>query len=132
MRDLYSYDDEVLNLELRTLGVDVPAWISQDITVYDIASITQGGCESGAYMPAVTYHEALGTMSKHGDDVLQYIEDSLGELPQPKKGVSWAGMAVHFLSYAVDLWASTVECELLEDILPNFDFEDLEMERRFA
>jgi len=88
----------------------VPLWIDKDITGQDVMAIVQGGCDSGAYMPAVTYHEALATMSEHGDEILEYIEwDSCGlneeTLPQ-----SWAGMAVHFVSLAVDCWAhSTYE-----------------------
>jgi len=57
-------------------NIDVPAWIEQDITCTDIAAIIQGGCESGAYMPAVTYRTALDTMSEHGEDVIDYIYGS--------------------------------------------------------
>ena len=94
------------------LDIDVPAWIEQDITPQTIAAIVQGGCASGAYMPAVTYWQALETMSKHGDDVLQYVEDTYGELLPPPEGSSWSGVAVHYLSIAVELWASSVEDEV--------------------
>ena len=94
-------------------GVNVPVWISQDITCHDVAAIAQGGCESGAYMPAVTYHKAADTMAQHGDEVLEYIEDILGELPNVT-GESWSGIAVKFLSTAVDLW-STIVLEDLEN-----------------
>lgn len=94
--------------------VEVPMWIAQDISCYDLAAILQGGCASGAYMPAVTYHKALQTMSDHGDDVLAYLE-SLGELPRVD-GLSWAGMASHYLSCAVELWASSVEEVIREAI----------------
>jgi len=92
--------------------IDVPKWIEQDITPYTVASIVQGGCASGAYMPAVTYWQARDTMNEHGDNVLQFIEDSYGELPQPDKGESWSGMAVFYLSVGVELWASGAESEL--------------------
>lgn len=92
---------------------DVPDWIDDDITVGQCRDIVQGGCASGAYMPAVTYHEALKTMSEYGDDVLEYIEDQLGELPSPKQGESWSGMACHYLSIAVELWAQGV-CDDIE------------------
>jgi len=104
------------NETVESLGIDVPAWIEQDISAYDVAAINQGGCSSGAYMPAVTYHKASQIMANHGDDVLQYIEDSLGELPTVPKGESWSGIAVFFLSYAVELWASSIEEELSEAI----------------
>jgi len=100
------------------LDCDVPDWIEQDICPSTIASICQGGCASGAYMPAVTYYQALRTMSDHGDDVLQYISDQLGELPQPAKDESWYGMACFYLSYAIELWAGDIMAQL----------EDLEIE----
>ncbi len=112
----YDYDD----MKVTALDIEIPEWISQDITTHDIAAITMGGCAFGAYMPAVTYHEAIETMNEHGDDVFQYIEDSLGEIPQPEKGFSWAGLAVFYLSTAVELWASAVENEVLE-ALRNYE-----------
>ena len=86
-----------------------PSWITQELSWSDVAAICQGGCASGAYMPAVTYHQARKTMSDFGDDVLQYIEEQLGELPQPPKTESWSGMACFYLSYAVGLFASCAE-----------------------
>jgi len=88
------------------LGIDVPEWIEGDITLYDVQAIMQGGCESGAYMPAVTYHTARETMAKYGDEVLQFIDDYAGELPPVPQDSSWSGIAVFYLSYAVELWAN--------------------------
>ncbi len=107
-------------IKLTDLEIDVPEWIDQDITALDVESIVQGGCSSGAYMPAVTYHSALKTMGEHGDDVLDYIQDSLGELPSMLQNISWSGIAVFYLSYAVELWASSVESEI-EDALESRD-----------
>ncbi len=89
-------------------AVDVPAWIQQDIDTSDVAAIVQGGCASGAYMPAVTYATAAEVMAEHGDEVLAFIEGTYGELPAPRDGESWRGIAVHYLSMAVELWASSV------------------------
>lgn len=75
-------------------------------SVSELQAIQQGGCASGSYMPAVTYYTASKTMAKYGDEVLDYIESQLGELPTSPKGESWRGMAVFYLSYAVELWAS--------------------------
>ena len=101
----------------------IPTWIDSDYFTDDLfnshgddfddqastlASIIQGGCASGAYMPAVTYYNARETMCEHGDDVLDYIQDALGELPAPPQDVSWSGMACHYLSLAVELWAGDV------------------------
>jgi len=90
-----------------------PAWIIQPLSPYDVAAILQGGCQSGAYMPAVTYYQARQTMNEHGDEVMQYLEDSLGEIPQPPANTSWDGLACFYLSYAVELFA--MEHEHLQD-----------------
>lgn len=97
------------DIEVTEMGINVPAWIEQDITAADVAAILQGGCASGAYMPAVTYHTAQQTMHEHGNEVLQFIEDYIGDLPEIPRGESWSGIAVFFLSVAVELWASSVE-----------------------
>ena len=110
MDTLWNHDEAIAHL------VDVPAFIEQDITGSDVAAIIQGGCASGAYMPAVTYHTARETMNEHGDDVLQFIEDAYGELPQPPAGESWSGLAVFYLSVAVELWAHGIHDELTEAI----------------
>ena len=91
-------------------GIDVPSWIDQDISLDDIRNILQGGCASGAYMPAVTDYQALATMEECGNDVLQYIEDAIGELPDVS-GESWSGMACKYLSCAVELWCASVQDE---------------------
>jgi hypothetical protein len=99
-------------LEVRNCGVTVPMWIEQDITVQTVAAIQQGKCESGAYMPAVTYHAAAKTMFEHGDSVLQYLDDAFGELPSLPNNTSWSGIACHFLACAVDLWADLAANQL--------------------
>lgn len=100
----------------EVVAENTPAWIEGDLEYYDVDSIQRGGCASGAYMPAVTYHTATQTMAEHGNDVLQYIEDNLGELPEIPKGESWGGIAVFFLSYAVELWAGQFDVDDVEDV----------------
>lgn len=100
---------------VRTLGVEVPEWIDQDISPSTIQAIVQGGCASGAYMPAVTYHQAIETMHTCGDEVLDYIEDDLGDTPIPPVGSGWAGMACYYLSTAVELWADRATTILSDD-----------------
>lgn len=107
-QEIWNCESAVADL----LNCDIPAWIEQDIDAITIASICNGGCASGSYMPAVRYYDALRTMSDHGDDVLQYIDDVMGELPAVPKGESWAGMACFFLSYAVELWAGDIMGQL--------------------
>ena len=109
-QEIWNSEETVAHM----LGASVPAWIEQDICAMTIASICQGGCASGAYMPAVTYYTALQTMSEHGDEVLQYIQDSYGELPAPRSDESWPGMACHYLSIAMELWAGDIMAQLEE------------------
>ena len=81
--------------------LSVPAWVNDDIAPNDIAAIVQGGCESGAYMPAVTYYQALQTMSEHGDDIFDYIDNALGEIPDqltPSCLAKWSGISPRALS----------------------------------
>lgn len=110
---LWNHDEPISELD-----VFVPRWIDQDITGTTLASIIQGGCASGAYMPAVTYWEAKQTMAEHGDDVIEFITDEMGNLPQPSEDTpqTWGGMACYYLSAAVELWASCVEEEVTESI----------------
>jgi len=108
--EIWNDDDPIQGRE--GLSLDVPYWIEQDIAPSTVAAIVQGGCSSGAYMPAVTYHQAKETMNEHGDDVLQFLEDYGDELPTVPKGESWGGIACFFLSYAVELWALRASDEL--------------------
>ncbi len=104
-------NEEIWNCETPVADLlcgRIPEWIEQDISPYDVIAITQGGCASGAYMPAVTYYRAAHTMAKHGDDVLDYITDNLGELPAIPSDTSWSGLACLYLSCAVELWAGAV------------------------
>ena len=101
----------------------VPDYVTKGLTFGDIEAIQQGGCASGAYMPAVTYHEALETMHRYGDEILERIEEAYGELPEvPESMRSWAGMACFYVSTAVELWAGSID---LDDISALYaeDFE---------
>lgn len=101
--DLWNDDEPISD---RFDGIDVPAWIDDNISPYDIAAIVQGGCASGAYMPAVTYSDALKTMADYGDGIFDFIESRTGETMPPEAPQSWAGLAVWYVSFAVELWAS--------------------------
>jgi hypothetical protein len=107
-----SYD-----LELYDLDIEVPDWVDGDITVGTVESIYQAGCSSGAYMPAVTYHEAMHTMSECGDDVVDYLvrSDWDGEI-RIEQISGWAGMACHLLTLAVEIWAGEVWDSVLKAV----------------
>ena len=50
-QEIWNDDTPITDLDV---DIEVPGWIEQDISPQDVAAIVQGGCESGAYMPAVT------------------------------------------------------------------------------
>jgi len=109
--DQELWDDES---KVSSHGVEVPCWVEDDIAVSTLMGIDQGGCASGAYMPAVTYHQALATMNEHGDEVCTYLEEFAGEMPVADPVELWSGLAVYFLANAVEVWAMTALGELRE------------------
>lgn len=107
---------ERLAMPFSEIGT-VPEWIEEDIDVATIEAILgSGGLDSGCYMPAVDHRDALATMSQHGDAVLRYVEDQLGELPAPPEGMPalWSALAVFYLSTAIELWCQEVKADLPE------------------
>ena len=88
---------------------DFPEWI-EELSPSDIAAINQGGCDSGAYMPAVTYSTAVETMAKYGDEIMQYLAwNDYFEPPTPPSDASWSQRCCFFLSAAVELWCRSHE-----------------------
>ena len=91
-----------------------PDWLNElcragsrgDLTGYDTAAINQGGCMSGAFMPAVTYRIAEEIMVSHGDQMLDLIEEGSGlALADLAVGqTSVGGLACLICSLAVELW----------------------------
>jgi hypothetical protein len=121
---LWNNEDPITKL---TDEITIPSWIDQDISPSRVAAICQGGCSSGAYMPAVTYSDALETMHLHGDSadgVLNYLEDTLGGLPKPPNDISWSGLACHYLSRAVECWASSVTLPLQDELMAQDEGKD--------
>lgn len=115
-----NFEDQKIK-SLQDFNNEIPAWIDQEITVGQVRAIMQDGCASGAYMPAVTYHEALKIMNEHGDDILEHADDLGIEFGSEILGLSWSGMACHLLSSAVESWACSVANDL-DNI--ETDFED--------
>lgn len=114
---LYASEEPV-----SSYGIEVPEWIEHDISCATVAAIIEGGCDSGAYMPAVTYHDARETMSEHGDAVWSYLDDTIGlsechpDMSREGAPTSWDGLACRYVSMAVELWASSIAEELAEAI----------------
>ena len=112
-KDFYENNPELAAMN-EQISENMPAWIDSNLEVYDIAAIQQGGCASGAYMPAVTYYNARETMNEYGDEILDYIQIQLGELPKPDDNISWSGLACFYLSYAVELWVNQFDIDHIE------------------
>lgn len=90
---------------------DTPPWIDP-LTIADIQAIQQGGCASGAYMPAVTYWQALETMGKHGDDIVDYLDSyGLDCIVFDVAVESWSGFASRLLSIAVEVWCNQFDLD---------------------
>ncbi len=102
---------------MNTLIEDqTPLWIEDGLTVEDIQAIQEGGCESGAYMPSVTYIDARQTMHMYGDEVLYYLEDTgIGAAAFVREGMTWSQVQCNILSAAVELWAGQFDLDELED-----------------
>ena len=110
-----SYDcDRFLYIGETETDVQIPRFMkttslpdSADDFESFVRDLSEYGCAGGTYMPAVTYYDAKQTMTEHGDDVIEYIDDRLGEIPAVPKDErdSWCRTCVWYLSLAVELWA---------------------------
>ena len=104
---LWDYDEEYVADYL-----DVPRWIEDDITADTVAAVIQGGCASGAYMPAVAYWQALETMDEHSDSIEAYLDGF--DILESIEYDHWAGVACAVVSSAVEAWCMSIEDDLLE------------------
>ena len=100
--------DTFLNSPVRDIPhIEVPRWIDKDITGYQVIEVTRHGCASGAYMPAVTYHTALHTLSEEFPWMENYLEQcGWDELAIDVMKHGWAHTAVQVLSIAVECWCA--------------------------
>lgn len=91
------------------MTIDIPQWIEQDISPHTIAAVNQGGCDSGAYMPGTERWTATNVMAKHGEDVIDYLIETVGHIPMPDEENSWGEICCLYLSTAVETWCSAHE-----------------------
>lgn len=100
--------------------LDMPDWVDHTriCCTDDLVAVVQGGCASGVYMPAVTYHIARDIMAGHGDAVLTYLEEHGYMKPEfaPPSDSSWSGVSAHYLSMAVELWCREALGRIVSDI----------------
>lgn len=81
-------------------------------SIYELKSIKEGGCESGAYMPAVTYCTALKCMTDHYEEIESILQDHGFEtFDFNLERESFSGFCVRLVSMAVELWVSSIETD---------------------
>ncbi len=106
--------------------IQIPEWIEQDrittgnpdhLDIHALEAVACHGCDSGAYMPAVTYGDAADTMNENGDDVVAYVQDWHEQVRLQLKiphDSTWNNLATFFLSRAVEIWTQSV-LDTIED-----------------
>ena len=118
---LYTHEDKALPEEVEVPGFAIDPRDGRVPTAHDLAAILEGGCASGAWMPAVTYWSARQIMADHECAVLSRIEEAGFE---PYEVISssdyWSGWACRLVSCAVELWAFEV-AEQVADLLDEED-----------
>jgi hypothetical protein len=104
--------------EVREAGVFTPDYVKGGVTFSTVAAIYQGGCESGAYMPAVTYYDARQTMAEHGDEIVDDIRDS-GAFDENylaiREDEDFSWYCCRMVSAAVEFWAYTTTINYCEE-----------------
>ena len=86
-------------------ALQTPPWIEADITPYDLAEIQRNELESTDFWGSKIQPMAQETMSEHGTDILNFIMDRYGKLPDLPKNITWRDMASFYLQHAVRKWA---------------------------
>lgn len=95
-----ALNDQPEFMQFGQMGVD---------SMGELLSIQNCGTAGNAHK-SVFYYEASQCMNVHGDEVLTYIEESLGQLPDVS-GKGWTEMASVYLSCAVELWCGQFDLE---------------------
>jgi hypothetical protein len=99
-------------IRARNVGMQVPAWIDQDITLGMLEDIAKHQCLGAGYLPAINRYEAIDTMEKHGDDLCSWLYQETGEDIPIAGSVSAPDLAIDVVQYAVNLWATQKEDEV--------------------
>ena len=118
---LLTVDDD--NYIVVTEDCWVPDWLGDSVSIpsrthdcrmIDVSflkDVCQGGCASGAYMPAVTYYDAKRTMHEYGDEIVEYLEEQYGEPVDQPVSFNWSQLCCHYFSMATENWAMSLLCQ---------------------
>ncbi len=94
---------------LEAVTTEQPQFIKSMGAIDSIAemhAINQGGCESGAYMPAVTYHTALECMANYPQEVQEGVEFRYETIEFDLSRDSISTFASKLVAAAVESWVS--------------------------
>ena len=86
-------------------SLQTPSWITADIPPADLAAIHRENLENTNVWGSRVAPVAQETMAEHGSDVLNFITDRCGRLPEPPENTAWRDMATFYLRHAVSQWA---------------------------
>ena len=81
----------------------------------DAQAILQGGCESGAYTPAVTYQTAQAIMNQYSDSIetiFEHLDSGYTVIEWDIMRDTFATFCVKVVSMAVELWVQQFAEEL--------------------
>ena len=85
--------------------LQTPPWIAADITPSDLEAMQHEELEKTSLWSGQVQPVAQETMAEHGSDVLNFITDRCGSLPEPPENTPWSDMAAFYLRHAVNQWA---------------------------
>ena len=80
-------------------------------SISDLQAIEQGGCESGAYMPAVTYYTAKNIMVEYHSEIENIVSDVVDHFMFNPAIDGFDGFCVEIVSIAVECWVSRFNLE---------------------
>ena len=102
-----------------------PAFVAntQPLSGTDIAAVIQGGCASGAWMPAVTYWQSAEILQKYEDEILELLAHAGVDMAmlisaEQDNRESYRDLGCKLVSAAVEIWCCRFE---QSDILWNDD-----------
>ena len=115
MPNLYDYQDNEQAQEIIDEMEGRYEWVTLE-DVDEVASIMQSGCASNAYTPTVSM--AKETMFKHGDEILNLLDESgyMDEFNINLKESTWGHVCVQILITAIEALCQQIEDRILEEV----------------